>query len=107
MSNIETVSSPRTWLAETPGNEISLQPGNMPAAWKTHEKILFRFFFIYLVIQAVPLDWKFYRDLFSINWSQIHFYPFFRLTQYSPQFFSAGQLGRWGLASYANWGVAF
>lgn len=57
-----------------------------------------RFFFIYFVIQVVPLDWKFYQQLFSINWSQLHFFDLFNLTRYTPQFF--------GLTGYANWGVA-
>ena len=33
--------------------------------WGNIAKIAFRIFFVYLFIQAVPLDWKFYRDLFS------------------------------------------
>ncbi|RYD88728.1 MAG: DoxX family protein, partial [Sphingobacteriales bacterium] len=35
--------------------------------WKGYEKVALRFFFIYFVVQAVPLDWKFYSHLFSIN----------------------------------------
>jgi uncharacterized membrane protein YphA (DoxX/SURF4 family) len=68
--------------------------------WKESEKIIFRFFFIYFIIQAVPLDWKFYRDLFSINWLQLHYGDIFDLTRYAPQFFP-------GPDSFANWGVVF
>jgi uncharacterized membrane protein YphA (DoxX/SURF4 family) len=56
---------------------------------------LLRLLFIYFVIQVVPLDWKFYHDLFSINWLNLSFYDLFKLTTYSPQFFS--------LTGYANW----
>ncbi|GAA4333251.1 hypothetical protein GCM10023149_39900 [Mucilaginibacter gynuensis] len=66
--------------------------------WKNYEKLALRFFFIYFVIQAVPLDWKFYRALFSINWLHLNFYDLFSLSKYSPQFFS--------LTGYSNWLVA-
>jgi hypothetical protein len=64
--------------------------------WKPYERIGLRFFFIYFIIQAVPLDWKFYRALFSIDGLGIA--NLFSLTKYAPQFFS--------LHGFANWGVA-
>ncbi|WP_214225172.1 DoxX family protein [Pedobacter sp. B4-66] len=66
--------------------------------WSGKEKIVLRFFILYFIIQVVPLDWKFYRDLFSINPVEFSFYDLFKLTKYAPQFFS--------LTGYANWGVA-
>lgn len=69
-----------------------------PANWKNYEKVLLRLLFLYFFIQVVPLDWKFYRDL-SINWSNFSFFDLFKLTTYSPQFFS--------LTGYANWLIAF
>ncbi|HTB53181.1 MAG TPA: hypothetical protein VK718_10455 [Ferruginibacter sp.] len=63
--------------------------------WSKYTKIAFRFAFIYFFIQSVPLDWKFYRDLFSINWFHLHFYELLVLSRYSPQFF--------GLTGFANW----
>ncbi|SIN75859.1 hypothetical protein [Chitinophaga niabensis] len=63
--------------------------------WKPYEKTGLRFFFIYFVIQAVPLDWKFYKALFSIDRLDV---SLFSLTKYAPQFFS--------LEGFANWGVA-
>lgn len=63
--------------------------------WKKYEKVLLRFLFLYFFIQAVPLDWKFYRDLFSINWLEPPFFDLFKLSTYTPQFFS--------LTGYANW----
>lgn len=69
------------------------------ANWKNHEKILLRLLFLYFFIQVVPLDWKFYRELFSTDWQSLSFFDLFKLTTYSPQFFS--------LSGYANWLTAF
>jgi len=66
--------------------------------WKDYEKTALRFFFIYFIVQVVPLDWKFYRDVFSADEGSFGFYQFFKLTQYAPRFFS--------LSGYANWLVA-
>lgn len=66
--------------------------------WKSYEKIIFRIFFIYFFIQAVPLDWKFYQQLFAINWSQLHYGDIFNLAHYQSQFFSGAQ-------TYANWAI--
>ncbi|QEK51584.1 DoxX family protein [Pedobacter aquae] len=63
--------------------------------WKGYEKILLRFFFIYFFILVVPIDWKFYQELFNINWATFNFYSLFSLTKYAPQFF--------GLVGYQNW----
>lgn len=70
-----------------------------PSKWKGYEKAALRFFFLYFVIQAVPLDWKFYSQLFSINWLQPHFYQLFSLTRYAPQFFGATGYGNWLIAA--------
>ena len=73
--------------------------------WKGYEKNLFRFFFIFLLIQIVPLDWKFYQQLVSIDWLHLHFHDLFELTKYQPQFFSAAQTASWYVGSFANWGL--
>jgi len=74
-------------------------------AWKDYEKHLFRFFFIFLIIQIVPLDWKFYHKLFSINWLHLHFHDLFELTKYQPQFFSSDQSESWYAGTFLNWGL--
>ncbi|SMC59424.1 hypothetical protein [Pedobacter africanus] len=61
-------------------------------------KVLLRLLFIYFFILTVPLDWKFYRDLFGTDWANLSFYDLFKLTTYSPRFFS--------LSGYENWAVA-
>jgi hypothetical protein len=66
--------------------------------WKTYEKVLFRFFFVYFLLQAVPLDWKYYRDIFSLDWSSLHFSNIFYLARYTPRFFSE-------VPEFADWFV--
>jgi hypothetical protein len=74
-------------------------------AWTAWEKNLFRFFFIFFLIQIIPLDWKFYRELFSIRWSQLHFHDLFSLTKYYPQLFASSADPQFGLGSFASFGV--
>jgi len=62
--------------------------------WTNSEKIVFRIFFIYFFIQAIPVDWKFYQQLFSINWTSLHYGDIFTLAHYSPQFTGDG-FGNW------------
>jgi hypothetical protein len=73
--------------------------------WTRSEKNLFRFFFIFFAIQIVPLDWKFYREIFSISWSHLHFWELLQLTRYMPRIFSEGRIPAYGIASYADWAV--
>ncbi len=87
---------------------MALPEINTPVSnWTKRQKITFRFFFVFFIIQTVPLDWKFYRTVFSINWLHPDLYQVLSLTRYSPQFFPETALSSWGLASFANWGVAF
>ena len=46
----------------------------------------------------MPLDWKFYRDLFSVSWLHIRFTDIFNIAHYAPRFSS-------GLQTYADWGI--
>lgn len=71
--------------------------------WKGYEKHLFRFFFIFLVIQIIPLDWKFYHQLFSINWLNLNFYDLFELAKYQPAIFIANDAENWYNGSFLNW----
>lgn len=57
-------------------------------SWSEFEKVTFRFFCIYFLILAVPLDWKYYRDVFSLDWSSLYFSNLFYLARYAPRFFS-------------------
>src|SRR5437763_15772759 len=64
--------------------------------WKGYEKLLFRFFFLYFFIQALPLDLNYFKVIFSVNWLHVQYTDIFNLSRYSPKFIQ-------GPASYANW----
>jgi hypothetical protein len=70
------------------------------SAWGTSRKVLFRIAFVFFAFLVLPLDWKYWRQLFSLHLS--HYQDLFQLTAYSPQFISTP---KWGIASYANWGL--
>ncbi|MBC8033954.1 MAG: DoxX family protein [Chitinophagaceae bacterium] len=71
------------------------QSGN----WKGYEKIILRFFILYFILLAVPLDWKFYRHLFSTFSNGFNFYDLFILSKYMPVFFSLEGFGSWIVAA--------
>ncbi|SEL81892.1 hypothetical protein [Parapedobacter koreensis] len=80
---------------------VSLTNGS---TWKAYEKQVFRFVFIYFVLQAVPLDWKFYSHLFSINWLNPTLADLFNVSRYTPQFFhQLTSADFWGLSTLADW----
>lgn len=60
---------------------------NAQSEWSGVEKTAFRIAFIYFFLLAVPLDWKYYKTIFSINWLNLHYRDFFNLAHYSPEFF--------------------
>ncbi|HEU4555849.1 MAG TPA: DoxX family protein [Chitinophaga sp.] len=66
--------------------------------WKEHEKIIFRVIFIYFLVQVIPLDWKFYRQLFAISWLHLQYADIFNIAHYTPALLS-------GTTSYADWAI--
>lgn len=62
-------------------------------------KDLLRVIFIYFVIQVVPLDWKYYAYVFSIEWTGVSYGEIFELTRYYPRFLPAE-------AGFYNWLIA-
>jgi hypothetical protein len=62
--------------------------------WNGYQKIFFRFAFIYFLLQIVPLDWRYFQQLFSINWFHSHFYDLLLLSAYYPT---------WGLPGFYSW----
>jgi uncharacterized membrane protein YphA (DoxX/SURF4 family) len=79
---------------------------NNSSQWHEYEKILFRFFAIYFLLQALPLDWKFWGNLFRINWTDLRFSDIFYISRYTPQFLSGSSTpGTWGLSTLADWAL--
>ena len=62
---------------------------------------VFRISLIYFFIQAFPLDWKYFKTIFSTNWLAPHFQDLFRLTTYMPQVIFPESI--WGIESFINW----
>lgn len=50
--------------------------------WSNREKIFFRFFFIYFLLQVVPLDPSYFS---SINWTEFHYGDIFNIAHYYTQ----------------------
>lgn len=78
-------------------------PANLlpPQTWKGSWKILFRFFFIYFVIQCIPLDVKYFSSLFHIHWGELSFRDIFYLSRYTPKFFPSDS----PFGGFAGWGI--
>ncbi|WP_231590751.1 DoxX family protein [Hymenobacter terrenus] len=76
---------------------VSAPANQDDAGWPGYERALFRFVFVYFLLQVVPLDWKYYRDIVS-GWSGLSVGDIFRLAHYTPRFFD-------GPDTFANWTV--
>ncbi len=97
MSNTIVQPVPASWEnIERINNGVVSPRAIVQKPWRAWELIAFRFFFIYFIVQTVPLDWKFYRDLFSINWADLYYGDIFTISRYFPRFFS-------GAETFADW----
>lgn len=76
----------------TPHSAESLSP------WKSYEKLLFRFFFIYFLLQVIPLDPGFYAQLFNAEEDYPLYGYLFQISRYMPHFYTASE-------SFLNWAV--
>ena len=83
---------------------MSTSPDLIISKWRNYEKIIFRFLFIFFILQAVPLDCKYYANIFSIHWADLHYRDIFYISRYTPQFLDGSYVkGVWGLATLADW----
>ncbi len=84
----------------------SLFNGNNGQEWRPYEKAIFRFAFVYFVIQAVPLDWKYFYNLISINWLKLGFNDLFNISRYTPQLLGQETTPDfWGLNTLGDWAI--
>jgi hypothetical protein len=86
-------------------NQLFAEPAHVNssvdrAQWNAYSRAAFRVFFIYFLSQVLPLDWKFYRDLFSINWSDLQYSDIFHIAHYTPRFSAGAQ-------TFGDWGILF
>jgi hypothetical protein len=74
--------------------------------WKSYELVLFRVAFVFFTLMSIPLSGKYYTMLFSLNWLDLGYRDLTNLGRFSPNFLTIPtESGRWGLASYADYGV--
>jgi hypothetical protein len=59
--------------------------------WGSLEKAAFRFAFIYFLLLAVPIDWKYYQQLAAIHWAHLTYGDIFILAHYLPMFAANAQ----------------
>jgi len=71
--------------------------------WSPLKIVVFRFLFVFFLLLAIPLDWKYYAHLFSINWLNLQFSHIFYISRYTPQPLQSFDANSWGLASIADW----
>ena len=81
-------------------HEPSLPGVSAATEWSGVAMLALRISALYIFIQAIPLDWKFYRDLLSINWTQLAFNDIFNIAHYAPAFSHQTQ-------TYTDWLIIF
>jgi len=75
------------------------QKNQSETQWTPVERAIFRFFALYFFIQILPLDARFFKNLFSINWLDIQYRDIFYLSRFAPSFV--------GEESFINWVIVF
>lgn len=61
---------------------------NQPVVWNRSNKFLLRTLVAFFVLFTVPLDWKFFRDIASLDWSGLNYTVFFEVSRYFPRILS-------------------
>jgi len=67
-----------------------------PPVWTDRKKQIFRFFFLFFILQAIPLSVDFFKTVFGFNWLHISYGDIFNLTRLSAKFLP-------GADSFINW----
>jgi hypothetical protein len=64
--------------------------------WSEREKTIFRFFFLFFIIQALPLSVDIGKAVFGANWLHLNYSDIFNITRLSAKFIP-------GVDSFLNW----
>lgn len=67
---------------------FQLLNSNKIVIWNPIQQYLLRVLVIFFLILSVPLDWKYYCDLASLDWSGFDYGIIFEASRYFPRFFS-------------------
>ncbi|WP_288424866.1 DoxX family protein [uncultured Spirosoma sp.] len=90
------------WESRTPiQRPVNLADSSVRTGWIPVVRVLFRFFFLYFTLQALPLDWRFYRDLLTLDWGSGFYRDLFNLSRYAPRFFGNGIAAD----TFADWAI--
>lgn len=73
--------------------KIITQP---PYQWSEKEQGIFRFFFLFFIVQSLPLSVDLVKTVFGFNWLHIGYGDIFNITRLSPKFIP-------GADSFINW----
>jgi hypothetical protein len=74
--------------------------------WSGWQKFLFRIAFLFFMTMALPTSWDWVQRILEIDWLHMNYRDLYEVAGYSPKFFKVeSESGRWGIASYAVWGV--
>lgn len=63
--------------------------------WSATERNVFRFVFIYFLLQSLPISIGYFGQLFSINWLRLDYQDIFNLTRFNPSFFGDDTFLNW------------
>lgn len=69
---------------------------NTKPEWTALEKSIFPFFFLFFILQALPISVDFFKIIFGFNWLHISYANIFNITRLTPKFVS-------GTDSFINW----
>ncbi|WP_343704243.1 hypothetical protein [Chitinophaga sp.] len=102
MSNIDIPVPQSRPLNVQPPERSATQP---PAVWKGYEKYLFRVAFIFFVIMSIPTGSGWYVNLFTIDWTAVHYRDLYDIARFQPNFLGGGGEGGGpsALYGYADW----
>ena len=74
--------------------------------WTVAERFIFRTACLFFLTMSVPLSWDYYSHLVSLDWSSLTYRDVTNLGRFSVNILNIQtESGRWGLASYADWGI--
>ncbi|HEY0273017.1 MAG TPA: hypothetical protein VGC22_07510, partial [Chitinophaga sp.] len=76
-----------------------------PYVWSQTRKVLFRIAFVFFIIMCLPAPGGWYNTVLHINWAHLHYRDLYDVARFSPikVWSVAGDSGRWGFWSWANW----
>lgn len=96
-----TVSYKQQVLPELPLRQDPTLPS---PAWKGYEKFLFRVAFIFFIAMSIPWSAGWYVNVFTMDWTSIHYRDLYDIARFQPGFIGGGGEGGTALLlGYADW----